>query len=174
MLCHQHMSDTRSNGLPDIQDVDFGMSENDSIATPSSSLRYVGLRNMSNTCYINVLLQWLFHLVPFRHSSLESHVDVDAETLLKNMNSSGLMFPMCIGHAQVALFNLTQGFLELQSVCSKTLSSRSQVVDPQSFVGAIGFPYNQSDCCHNAWITLFQFYFDFLELSSRYRGLEVL
>ena len=85
---------------------------------------------MSNTCYINVLLQWLFHLVPFRHSSLESHVDVDAETLLKNMNSSGLMFPMCIGHAQVTLFNLAQGFLERQSVCSKTLSSRSPVVDP--------------------------------------------
>ena len=92
----------------------------------------------------------------------------------QNMNSSGLIFPMCIGHAQVTLFNLAQGFLELQSVCSKTLSSRSPVVNPQSFVYAIGFPHNQSDCCHNAWITLFQFYFDFLELSSHYRGLEVL
>jgi uncharacterized UBP type Zn finger protein len=74
------MNDMGSNGLPDIQDIDFDMSENDSIATPSSSLHYVGPRNMSNTCYIK---QWLFHLVPLRHSSLESHVDVDTETLLK-------------------------------------------------------------------------------------------
>lgn len=129
---------------------------------------------MTSTCYINVLLQWLFHLVPFRHSLLESHVDVDTETLLKNMYSSGLVFPTGIGHAQVTLFNLAQDFLVLQSICHEILSSRSPVVDPQSFIDAIGFPHNQSDCCHNARLTLFQFYFDFLELSSRYRGLEVL
>ena len=90
------------------------------------------------------------------------------------MNSSGLMFPMCIGHAQVTLFNLAQDFLELQSICCEMLSSRSPAVDLRSFIDAIGFPHNQSDCCHNAWITLFQFYFDFLELSSHCRGLDVL
>lgn len=169
MLCHHQSNDMGSNGLHDIQGVDFGMSENNSIATSSSALHYAGLRNMTSTCYINVLLQWLFHLVPFRHSLLESHVDVDTEALLKNINSSDLMFPTGIGHAQVTLFNLAQDFLVLQSICREMLSSRSPVVDPQSFIDAIGFPHKQSDCCHNARITLFQFYFDFLELSSHYR-----
>ena len=119
-----------SVGLPDIQGFDFGMSGNDSIALPSSSLQFVGLRNMSQTCYINVLLQWLFHLVPFRQSLLESHMGVDTETLLRTMNSSGLVFSMHIGHAQVTLFHLAQGFLELHSICHEMLSSRSPVVDP--------------------------------------------
>jgi hypothetical protein len=41
MLCHHQSNDMGSNGLLDIQGVDFGMSENNSTATPSSSLHYV-------------------------------------------------------------------------------------------------------------------------------------
>ena len=158
----------------DIRVVDIGVSNRgDPIATTSSSSCYVGLKNLSKTCYINVLLQWLLHLVPFRNSFLECHLNVDAETLSEQMNALGLNIPNTIGHAQVTLLDLARGFLELQSLCHEMLSCRSSVVDPRSFIDAIGFPHNQSDCCHNAWITLFQFYFDFLQLSSHYRGLEV-
>lgn len=171
MLCHQQSNDVGSKSVLNIEDDDFGLSEKASLPTPSSS--YIGLRNMSKMCYINVLLQWLLHLVPFRNALLKSHVDVDVETLSKRMRSSGIIFPTHTGYAQVTLYDLAQGFLELQSLCRKMLSSRSGVVDPRAFIDAIGFPHNQSDCCHNAWITLFQVYFDFLKLSSRYRGFEV-
>jgi ubiquitin C-terminal hydrolase len=93
ILCHQQSNAAGSERLPLITDVDFGLSDKDSIATtistPSSSFRYVGLRNMSKTCYINVLLQWLLHLVPFRNCLLESPLGVDNETFFENMNNSG-------------------------------------------------------------------------------------
>jgi ubiquitin C-terminal hydrolase len=89
IICHRQSANVGSEGLPVITDVDFGLSD----ATPSSSLHYVGLRNMSKTCYINVLLQWLLHLVPFRNCLLESHLGVDNETFFENMNNSGLMIP---------------------------------------------------------------------------------
>lgn len=129
---------------------------------------------MSKTCYINVLLQWLLHLVPFRNCLLESHLGVDNETFFESMNNCGLMVPARIGHAQVTRFDLAQGFRELQSVCREMLVTRTPVVDPRCFIDGIGFPHNRSDCCHDVWTTLFQFYFDFLKLSGRYRGLEVL
>jgi len=69
MLCHLQSNAVGYKGLPDIQGVDFGMSDKDSIVTSSSSLHYIGLGSMSTTCYINVLLQWLLHLVPSRNSS---------------------------------------------------------------------------------------------------------
>lgn len=178
ILCHQQSNAAGSERLPLITDVDFGLSDKDSIATtiptPSSSFRYVGLRNISKTCYINVLLQWLLHLVPFRNCLLESPLGVDNETFFENMNNSGLMIPAHIGHVQVTLFDLAQGFRALQSVCREMLSTRTPVVDPQSFIDGIGFLHNRSDCCHDVWTTLFHFYFDFLKLSGRYRGSEVL
>lgn len=70
-----------SKAISDIQDDDYMISDKDSI--PSSSLHFIGLRNMLQTCYINMLLQWLLDFVPFRNSLLESHVDVEAETLFK-------------------------------------------------------------------------------------------
>jgi hypothetical protein len=64
--------------------------------------------------------------------------------------------------------------MRMRSLTLRRAFTRTPVVDPRSFIDGIGFLHNWSDCCHDVWTTLSQFYFDFLKHSGRYRGLEVL
>lgn len=41
------------------------------------------------------------------------------------MKSSGLIFPTCIGHAQLTLLDISQDFLEVGAVCKVMVSSSS-------------------------------------------------
>ncbi|KAL7486190.1 hypothetical protein ACHAW6_011789 [Cyclotella cf. meneghiniana] len=156
-LVHQQSNHVVSGGF---RDIFIGVSDRYSIATTSRPSCYVGLRIMS-TRDINALLQRLPHIEPFRNSLLGCHLNVHTETLLEQMNGPGLHSP-----------RTARGLLELQALCHE-MPSKSPVEDPQSFINTIGFAHNQSDCCRNAWITLFRFYFNLFKLSSHYRGLEV-
>lgn len=104
LLFDQESNDVVFRGFHDIQDVDIGMSDRESIATPSSSLHYVGLRNLLKICYINVLLRWLLPLVTLRNSLLEHHLDVDTKTLLEKINGPGLNIPRTIWHTLLKVF----------------------------------------------------------------------
>ncbi len=144
LLFDQESNDVVFRGFHDIQDVDIGMSDRESIATPSSSLHYVGLRNLLKICYINVLLRWLLPLVTLRNSLLEHHLDVDTKTLLGKNKWAWSQYP------KNNMAYIAQGFLELQFLCHEMLSSKSPVVDPQTFINVRGISHNQSDCCYNA------------------------
>ncbi|KAG9243508.1 ubiquitin C-terminal hydrolase-like protein [Calycina marina] len=75
--------DTSVDGSsPYLYDLGFGFERNRAIRSQAG---YAGLRNLSNTCYLNSLLTQLFMNIPFRKFMMNAHLtDTSSQKLLDN------------------------------------------------------------------------------------------
>ena len=110
----------------------------------------VGLKNMGNTCYMNVLIQKSFHIVPFRNAILDG-------SLLPVSEMAEIMGQYASCPAQVGMntslnpIKVARGLHRLKVVFGEMVNTRNPFVNPAHFIDALGFKYHIQEASHKVW-----------------------
>lgn len=124
---------------------------------------YTGLNNLGSTCYINSLIQLVYHTIPFRELILKKLPP--ASDLAKNMSvySHGSLQADKFGQQKRSLSfeAYAGGLIELQALFRRMLEKPSSVC-PKLFVNAFGFRHNSQECAFELWTAIFTYYVSFL------------
>lgn len=124
---------------------------------------YTGLNNLGSTCYINSLIQLVYHTIPFRELILKKLPP--APDLAKNMSvySHGSLQADKFGQQKrrLSFDAYAGGLIELQALFRRMLEKPSSVC-PKRFVNAFGFRHDSQECAFELWTAIFTYYVSFL------------
>ena len=94
-------------------------------SAPSKPFQHLGLRNLSNTCYMNSLFQQLFFILPFRHSLLNlcSTPGIQSNSTLFNLQELFLK----LGHLNKPFTSASKFCLNFRDFEGKPVNIREQM-----------------------------------------------
>ena len=165
-------SDSEDSSVAPIRHVTFASS-----TAGGTSSFYSGFMNLGNTCYINSVLQILFHTGPFKKAILEYQIPSELRLLAQYMASIigtntnfGRISDNPSEHNNVRLSPLmfANGLIQLQ-LLFKVMSDPSrtrEAADPSAFIQAFELKPHVQEQAHEFWEVVIMKYLRFLQIAE--------
>ena len=128
----------------------------------------VGLNNLGDTCYMNVLIQRSFVFHPFRKkllkTDLQSYENL-GEDLIR-LSSYGATLSLHQGILKLNATRVAKGLHQLKDLFDAMIKTETKAVSPLGFINAFGLSHNHQESSHELWISIFKLYFEFIGVLS--------
>ena len=141
-------------------------------ASPSTTLKPVGIPNLANTCYFTTLVQILFWVIPLRKSLIAVELSnrdgkeiqpIISETLEAD---SDILFD-ALGFLKELLLTLQTAIVEKKPNMKIIMKNLRDIM--KNLVKCLGLDPKENQCINEFWNTLFHNYFEFIGVSHLYR-----
>ena len=141
-------------------------------ASPSATLKPVGIPNLANTCYFTTLVQILFWVIPLRKSLIAVELSnrdgkeiqpIISETLEAD---SDILFD-ALGFLKELLLTLQTAIVEKKPNLKIIMKNLRDIM--KNLVKCLGLDPKENQCINEFWNTLFHNYFEFIGVSHLYR-----
>ena len=151
----------KPDGIPNLEQASYQPSY--SLATPS--LKPVGIPNLGHTCYLTILVQITFWVLPLKKRLIEDEVLNRGSKQIQPIASNDLeadsdCLLTALGFLKTLLITMQKSMIEKKSNLRNIM---------KKFVKCLGLSVHENQCINEFWNNLFHHYFEYIEVSQLYR-----
>ena len=151
----------KPDGIPNLEQASYQPSY--SLATPS--LKPVGIPNLGHTCYLTILVQITFWVLPLKKRLIEDEVLNRGSKQIQPITSNVLeadsdCLLTALGFLKTLLITMQKSMIEKKANLRNIM---------KKFVKCLGLSVHENQCINEFWNNLFHHYFEYIEVSQLYR-----